>query len=1116
MALTVRKSDAQVLDTVRQIAPTLLIGLGGTGKEVLLRIRRRFFERFGEVGFPIMRYLWIDTDMRNVDLEGQQYDYLMDQVAFHAEEKLDAQVPGPTFVGFFRDPESHPNIFSWLDPGLRSYGQVIDGAGQKRQFGRLAFFLHHRRFRDRLLAMKNEVLDQRAADALVELSRRHQMDAPQVDRGRLDVIFVFSVAGGTGSGMFLDAAFYCRDLLTSYSPNLTGYLFLPTVFNPDVRSNAGGPIYANGYAALKELEHYSLAKDLLHRRDDSMPQTMRIESDHQFQVEWTRGETRSLTGPPFNTCYLLDNQSVGARQSLSPQDKRFLCDMVAEAVFLEFNEGSFAARKRSTRSNLEQFLLSKVDMDYQDRELQEVLFTDVFSCRFSSFGLTKLYIPADRIRRYSAYRLAGELIHSLLDSPPLPGDAAAQIKRHHLPPMGLEPDALVRALALNADNSDRLVQDEIADEIGKRAEEWKEALPEPASGQVRSYWDRLRAQLGQEGDPGARPGDHLARLRDANPETLARRLFGSYRPTADEAWGMLNEDPRHARDGQTAAGSIGRAVRGWLDDPRFRLPLARQYVEAVAAIFRDEVQTEWRQQADERRQRADALRESLERRLAMLDHEEDAGKLTASKKALLRRVRRDLTSWSEAVVQERVFLTAVELVERRLLPYLDRLRRVLEELERDLQAAKALLDERREAFTTERGHQIFLEVFNPALLEDAYELRTPDGFERVGAERLREFEREALGELSIAGVGDLPFVIASRSVKGLTERLEGLAFARFRDLRVRFDVLGEFRRIFSARGEQSLREWAREGTVWLPPGDAVRRHESLQETFMDLVFLGAPEAEKHDEARLLEVIRNTLTETPPRGGVQHLENASSDSVYVYSELAGISLPYLRHIEQYLNDAYLSERRTETAHIDYHEERFPQEIVLREFHDVRGYLEAYRLLLLGTISGILQSRRTSTGRLAWSFLDREKRNQPAELGPELIAVNTLQRKLELARRIDRLMTQGISELTPERQQELYAVLLANLSQEGSFPPRYRYSGNTSQLVRSHGRQILEREADRLERELQQSLQVDKSFLVDAAASRQLDEISVTVPWQEPTLRVLRLPIQVEAASSRAFG
>src|SRR4051812_45354391 len=46
----------------RHLTPTLLIGLGGTGKDVLLRVRRSFFERYGHVGYPIIGYLALDTN----------------------------------------------------------------------------------------------------------------------------------------------------------------------------------------------------------------------------------------------------------------------------------------------------------------------------------------------------------------------------------------------------------------------------------------------------------------------------------------------------------------------------------------------------------------------------------------------------------------------------------------------------------------------------------------------------------------------------------------------------------------------------------------------------------------------------------------------------------------------------------------------------------------------------------------------------------------------------------------------------------------------------------------------------------------------------------------------
>jgi hypothetical protein len=1106
MAITVRKTDAQLGNNVRQIAPTLLIGLGGSGKEVLLRIRRRFYERFGEVGFPILSYLWVDTDMRNLDLEGEKYDYLMEKVAFAPDEKIDAQLPGASFTAYFRDPENHPHIFSWLDPSLASYGQVIDGAGQKRPFGRLAFFHNHRKIRERLLAMKNAVLDVRAANDLRALFQRHSIQDPAVDRSRLDVIFICSVAGGTGSGMFLDASFFARDVLSANAPNLTGYLLLPSVFNPDVNAQAGQPIYANSYAALKELEHYSLAKDLLSRRDDVRTGATHFESDHLFKVEWSRGEPKSLQGPPFNTCYLLDNQSKGAREALGPQNKKSLCDMVAEAVFLDFNEGSFAAAKRSTRSNLEQFLLSKVDMDYEERESGRILFTDVFSCRFSSFGLSKLYIPADRIRRACAYRLSIELLDSVMTSPEAPGDISLQVRKHHFEPMGIEEISLLRALARNGENTEAQIRDDLARLIDDQATEWREALPEPASHGVRAFRDKLQREMLRDSDPRARPGDYLARISLANPKVLAARLFGRFDPDNDDLWVIVNDDT--AKFGVAPTGSIGRVVRSWLADPRFRLPLARAYLQATAAYFREDMTKRWSAEVEDSRNQAQKYHESIQRRLGMLEAEEESGRLLPSKRALLRRLRRDLRDWAASSIEELVYRTAIDFVRISLLPYLERLDRFLLSFEEDLRKVRAELAVRRAAFEAERGHGIFEEVLDASILEASYSIRTADGYLKVNPELLQRFEGDFLQSLQIQGTADLAYPLALSGVNGFANALEGVAFERFRGLPVRFDVLEEFRRTRGPRAEDELRSWARRATVWLPHGEVVRRFQELDSTFMDIAFLGAPESVKVENKRLVQRIKDTISEIePPRSGsIQELPTFGTDSLYVYSEVAGVSLPCVREIDRYFSQAYLSPLRRETVHIDFHEERFPNEIVVRDFAEVRKFLEAYRLLLMGTITGVLLARTGSTERMLWSYMDFDRRPpQPVELGPELFALNTLQRQDGIARKIDAQMSDALRNLLPERKVELYAVLLADLDPSGSFPLHWRFRpGAGTEEVNSHGYHILNDEAAKLENLLQSDYGGDKSFLENRVKA--IDPKGLrTVTWQEPPLKVLQRSI-----------
>src|SRR5437588_5142398 len=87
-------TDSSAKTNVRKVAPTILIGLGGSGKEVLLRLRRRFYERYNFFGFPTIAYLWVDTDTQNNDIDGQALDHIMESVLFRQEERVNAEIPG--------------------------------------------------------------------------------------------------------------------------------------------------------------------------------------------------------------------------------------------------------------------------------------------------------------------------------------------------------------------------------------------------------------------------------------------------------------------------------------------------------------------------------------------------------------------------------------------------------------------------------------------------------------------------------------------------------------------------------------------------------------------------------------------------------------------------------------------------------------------------------------------------------------------------------------------------------------------------------------------------------------------------------------------------------------
>ena len=127
------------------IRPTLFIGLGGTGKEVLLRLRRRFYERWRKVGLPCVKYLWIDTDTRDVMAQGEKLDEIDKLLLFRDIERiglLNGSV-GADLGDILNQPGRYGNIHEWIPDEVESYGtQVADGAGGVRSIGRLALFKH--------------------------------------------------------------------------------------------------------------------------------------------------------------------------------------------------------------------------------------------------------------------------------------------------------------------------------------------------------------------------------------------------------------------------------------------------------------------------------------------------------------------------------------------------------------------------------------------------------------------------------------------------------------------------------------------------------------------------------------------------------------------------------------------------------------------------------------------------------------------------------------------------------------------------------------------------------------------------------------------------------------
>ncbi|QOV21834.1 tubulin-like doman-containing protein [Anabaenopsis elenkinii] len=348
----------------KTMVPTVLLGIGGTGYEVLSRIRRLVEQTYGRVGeFPIISFLVVDTDS----------DYKIDDPLaagspFENNEKYWSRVTGDQVTDMVRNMSNFPWIDNWFPDELeRNIGALEAGAGQIRACGRFAFFCNYKNIRQKFNDACKRV---KAKEDF--MSRRYGVN---LLNSKINVFIVGSISGGTGSGMLIDMGYCVRHWLKEQgeaSPSINMIVPMPTVF---AGINAGERISANGYAALMELNYFS---------------DYRTEYSERFSDSLEDKVTNKSA--PADFIYLVGHKNGKTEFTLGQ-----IREMIAQNIFLDLTS-DFSPYKRSIRDNI------KTAWATQDPGGRG------YPKNFLSFGLSTIEIPIDQIRKSMASRLAVDLV----------------------------------------------------------------------------------------------------------------------------------------------------------------------------------------------------------------------------------------------------------------------------------------------------------------------------------------------------------------------------------------------------------------------------------------------------------------------------------------------------------------------------------------------------------------------------------------------------------------------------------------------------------------------------------------------------------------------------------
>jgi serine/threonine protein kinase len=236
--------------------PALVIGLGETGTLAVQKLREALFERFGSGdAVPHIRLLCIDVDP---DTIANAAKGATKGASLSARELALVRLNRP--VHFLKPREGHLPVTDWLDSELLyriPRNHVTNGL---RCLGRLALVDNYRDIADRL---RSELAACAESGALATARLRTELE---LRSNRPRVYIVTHLAGGAGSGMFLDVAYLVRSDLKQLGhaqPELVGVFVVPA----SAEASANWPLaQSNTFAALTELHHYSLAETTFNAR----------------------------------------------------------------------------------------------------------------------------------------------------------------------------------------------------------------------------------------------------------------------------------------------------------------------------------------------------------------------------------------------------------------------------------------------------------------------------------------------------------------------------------------------------------------------------------------------------------------------------------------------------------------------------------------------------------------------------------------------------------------------------------------------------------------------------------------------------------------------------------
>lgn len=244
------------------IRPTLFIGLGSSGINIIKEFRRFMFEQFSMAGLPIIEYIGLETDA-DYDLSDELLPHTFALADYEKIQLIKCTVPSAKAVDSIKGSE----LSKWIDSSVTAAPSfaVVKGAQNVRMLGRLALWMNATAVKTAIVESHNRIMN-RSDDTTSILSSASGgvFSGTQIDDG-FDVYMLGTLCGGSCSGMFIDIAYMVQRLLGVHDmfvpegmhPNDPGIYGMFTVMDTALTEIGNNKRKAaNCWAALLELDYY--------------------------------------------------------------------------------------------------------------------------------------------------------------------------------------------------------------------------------------------------------------------------------------------------------------------------------------------------------------------------------------------------------------------------------------------------------------------------------------------------------------------------------------------------------------------------------------------------------------------------------------------------------------------------------------------------------------------------------------------------------------------------------------------------------------------------------------------------------------------------------------------